>query len=487
MPVVYRSTCSAPLLAVLLTAAPALAQPALAPGEEAPPAAPETRQATPGGEQGATESPKLGLWERANLFGDPGGVRTALANRGVTFGLNEQAEVLGSPTGGVRQGAIYEGLLTMSVGLDTQKAFGLPGGIFNASAYQIQGRGLSRNDLDGNLMTVSSIEALRGTLLFELWYQQSLLGDRLSIRLGQLAADQEFMISQYGGLFLNETFGWSALPSSNLPSGGPAYPLATPGVRVRYLPRDDFAVLLAVFNGDPTGPGIGVPQARDASGTDFRTSDGALLIGEVQYTINGGENAHGLPGTYKLGAWYNTENFVDQRRDVSGRSLANPTGLAAVIGANRRGDWSFYGVADQLVWREPGTKDQGIGVFARAMGGPGDRNLVNVYLDAGATWKGAIPGRNTDTVGLGFALARISDTASKLDSDIIVYSGQPYPIRRFEAALELTYQAQIAPWWLVQPDAQYIFNPNGGVPDPLTPRKRVGDAAVFGVRTNITF
>ncbi len=486
MSAVSRSTGSVLFLAALLAAAPLLAQPAPAPGEETPPAAPETRQATPGGEQAEAESSRLGLWERGNLLGDPGGVRAALANLGVTFGLNEQAEVLGNPTGGVRQGAIYEGLLTMSVGVDTQKAFGLPGGIFNASAYQIQGRGLSRNDLDSNLSTISSIEALRGTLLFELWYQQSLLGDRLSIRVGQLAADQEFMISQYGGLFLNETFGWSDFPSADLPSGGPAYPLATPGVRVRYLPRDDLAVLLAVFNGDPTGPGQGFPQARDSSGTNFRTSDGALVIGEVQYTINGG-NAHGLLGTYKLGAWYNTENFVDQRRDASGRSLANPTGLTAVIGASRRGDWSLYGVADQLVWREPGTKDQGIGVFARAMGGPSDRNLVNFYVDMGATWKGAIPGRDADTVGLGFALARISDTAAKLNSDIVFYTGQPYPIRRFEALLELTYQAQIAPWWQVQPDAQYIFNPNGGVPDPLNPRKRVGDAAVFGVRTNITF
>ena len=475
------------LAVALVAAAPALAQPAPAPGEETPPAAPETRQATPGGEQAETESPKLGLWERGNLLGDPGGVRTALAKLGITFGINEQAEVFGNATGGVRQGAIFEGLLTMSAGLDTEKAFGLPGGIVNASAYQIQGRGLSRNDLDSNPSTVSSIEALRGALLFELWYQQSLLGDRLSIRVGQLAADQEFMISQYGGLFLNETFGWSDLPSSNLPSGGPAYPLATPGARVRYLPRDDLAVLLAVFNGDPAGPGPGFPQSRDASGTDFRTSDGAFIIGEVQYTINGEDKSPGLPGTYKLGAWYNSENFLDQRRNASGRSLADPTGFTPVIGANRRGDWSFYGIADQLVWREPGTKDQGIGVFARAMGAPGDRNLVNFYVDAGATWKGAIPGRNADTLGLGFALARISDAAAKLDSDIVFYTGQPYPIRRFEALLELSYQAQIAPWWQVQPDAQYLFNPNGGVPDLLKPGKRVGDAVIFGVRTNVTF
>lgn len=482
------STASVLSSAALLAAAAALAQPALAPGQApAPSAAPETRQATPGGEQAQTESPKLGLWERGNLFDDPGGVRTSLANLGISFGLNEQAEVFGNPTGGVRQGAFFEGLLTMSAGVDTEEAFGLPGGIFNVSAYQIHGRGLSLNDLDNALSTPSSLESLRGTLLFELWYQQSLLHGRLSIRVGQLAADQEFMASQYAGLFLNHTFGWSDLPSADLPSGGPIYPLAALGARVRYVPRDDLALLLAVFDGNPAGPGTGFPQYRDASGTDFRTSDGALVIGEVQYTINGEDGARGLPGAYKLGAWYNTETFVDQRRNASGRSLANPTGFTAVIGARRRGDWSFYGIADQLVWREPGTKDQGVGVFARAMGAPGDRNLVNFYADAGVTWKGAIPERSADTAGIAFGIARISDTAAKLDSDIAYYTGRPYPIQRQEKVLELTYQAQIAPWWQVQPDAQYIFNINGGVPDPLNPSKRVGDAAVFGVRTNVTF
>jgi len=463
------------------------AQPLPGPSERTQSAAPETRQASPGGEENQTESPKLGLWERGNLLGDPGGVRTRLGRLGVTFSLNEQVEVFGNATGGVRRGAIFEGLLTMGFALDTERAFGLPGGTFNASAYQIHGRGLSLNNLDNTLSTVSSIEALRGTLLFELWYEQVLLGKRLAIRVGQLAAGEEFMISEYGGLFLNHTFGWSNYPSTNLPSGGPDYPLAALGVRVKYVPRDDFTVLLAVFNGDPAGPGPGFPQDRDASGTAFRTGDGAVVMGEVQYAINGGEGIKGLPGTYKLGAWYNSGNFLDQRRNASGRSLADPTGFAPVIGRNRRGNWSLYGVADQLVWREEGTKDQGIGVFARAMGGPGDRNLINFYADAGVTWKGAIPGRNADTAGIAIAYSRISDTASKLDSDIALFTGNPYPIRRHETVLELSYQAQIAPWWQVQPDAQYLFNLNGGVPNPRDPSKRLGDALVFGVRTNVTF
>jgi porin len=140
-----------------------------------------------------------------------------------------------------------------------------------------------------------------------------------------------------------------------------------------------------------------------------------------------------------------------------------------------------------LAYREPGTKDQGLGVFARVMGAPGDRNLVNFYADAGVTYKGLIPGRDSDTAGLAFGLARISDTAAKLDADTARFTGGFYPVRRHESVLELTYQAQIAPWWQVQPTAQYVFNPNGGVPNPQRPEKRLGDAAVLGLRTTVTF
>ncbi len=484
---VVASTLALGPAAAQIGASPA-AQTAPSPSERIEPAAPESRQATPGGESGVKpgEETAKGVWDRSNLFGDLGGVRSGLADRGITFGLTESSEVFGNATGGVRQGVIYEGLTQFGVGVDTEKAFGWKGGTFNATGYQIHGRGLSLNNLGNNLNTVSGLEALRGTLLFELWYEQVLFDKRLAVRVGQLAADQEFMISQYAGLFLNHTFGWSSLPSSDLPSSGPSFPLATPGVRVKYVPADNITLLGAVFNGDPAGPGRGFPQDRDPSGTAFRLRDGVFAIAEVQYGTNQEEGATGLPGTYKFGAYYSTQNFADQRRNGAGVSLADPAGTAA-LGRNRRGSYSLYAVADQLVWRKEGTKDGGVGVFARVMGAPGDRNLVNFYADAGMTYKGLIGGRDSDTAGLGVAYTRISDTVSKLDSDTARFTGGAYPIRRNETVLEVTYQAQIAPWWQIQPSAQYLFNLNGGVPNPQNPAKRLGDAAVFGLRTTVTF
>jgi porin len=430
--------------------------------------------------------PPKTLWDRPNLIGDWGGARTRLADHGLTFGLNETSEVLGNASGGVRRGAVYEGLTQMGIGIDTEKAFGLVGGTFNISAYQIHGRGLSLNNLNSNINTVSSIEAYRGTLLFELWYEQSMLNKTLAIRVGQMAADQEFMISTNAALFINHTFGWSSLPSADLPSAGPAYPLATPGVRVRYTPSDSLAVLAAVFNGDPVGPGPGTPQDRNPSGTAFRVNDGVFAIMEAQYSINQGEAAAGLPGTYKLGGAWNSQPFADQRYAASGLSLADPAAAGQPARAHR-GNVILYGIADQMLHRTPGTKDGGLGAFARLMGAPGDRNLISVYMDAGLTCKGLVNGRENDTAGLALAYARIGDGASGLDSDTARFTGAAYPVRRNETVLELTYQAALTPWLLLQPNAQYVFNLGGGTLNPLNPTRRLGDAAIFGLRTSATF
>lgn len=446
------------------------------------PATPEQRQAEPGAE--TPEATGDGLFERANLFGDLGGVRSRLEARGLNLTLSETSEVLGNPTGGRRRAVVYAGLTRLGLQVDTEKAFGLPGGTFKATAFQIHGRGLSLNGLGSNLHTVSNLEASnRGTLLGELWYEQAVLDGKLTVRAGQLLADQEFLTSQYAGLFINATFGWPTYTANTLPGGGPAYPFGALGVRVRAQPAENWTVLAGVFNGDPSGPDRVDGRPGNPSGTAFRLDDGTFAIAEAQYALAGGDEATGLPGTYKLGGWYHSGRFDDLRRDANGRLLADPLSDGRAV--TRRGNWSAYAVADQLVWREAGTKDQGIGVFARIMGGPGDRNLLNFYADAGVTYKGLVPGRVDDTLGVAVAVARFSDGAAKADSDAVL-AGSPRPVRRSETVLELTYQAAVAPWWQVQPVAQYVFRPSGEA-DPSRPERRLRDALVLGLRTNITF
>ena len=53
--------------------------------------------------------------------------------------------------------------------------------------------------------------------------------------------------------------------------------------------------------------------------------------------------------------------------------------------------------------------------------------------------------------------------------------------------LELTYHIQMAPWWTLQPDFQYVFDPGANILNPLNPTQTIKDAAVFGLRTTIAF
>jgi porin len=45
----------------------------------------------------------------------------------------------------------------------------------------------------------------------------------------------------------------------------------------------------------------------------------------------------------------------------------------------------------------------------------------------------------------------------------------------------------VTPWWQIQPDFQYVFNPGAGVANPNSPGQQAKDEAIIGVRTNILF
>jgi porin len=486
------------LLLSLGIVTPALAQAS----DNATPAAPApaagqsgTQAATPAGQDSAAANPAptpsapTGFWERSNLLGDMGGLRPWLGNYGVTFGLQETSEYLNNLSGGSRRGGAYDGLTQFGIGVDTQKAFGLPGGIFNVSGLQIHGTNLSSRDLQ-TLQYASGIEADDATRLWELWYQQSLLGGKVDVKVGQQSLDQEFMVSQYAGMFMNATFGWSVLPSLDLPAGGPAYPLSSLGARLRVMPSDGWTVLAGVFDGNPAGNGVGDPQELNAHGTNFDLHDSALFIGEVQYSLNpapsdpAAARPTGLPGTYKLGFWYDTQEFADQGFDTNGLLLANPASNG--IAQSHRGDYSFYAVADQMIWRPSADSPQSIGVFARMMGAPGDRNLVDLGINAGVTLKAPFKGRDNDVVGLAVGYAQIGSHAQDFAGTSAIYT-PGYPSRSAETIVEATYQYQVTPWWQLQADFQYAFRPAGGIPNPENPSQRIGNEAIVGLRTNITF
>ena len=79
-----------------------------------------------------------------------------MSKYGVTLSILENAETFGNLSGGVKQGFEANGLTTVTLQMDTEKAFGLNGGLYNVSGLQIWGGELSEDNLL-NLQTVTGI------------------------------------------------------------------------------------------------------------------------------------------------------------------------------------------------------------------------------------------------------------------------------------------------------------------------------------------
>ena len=415
------------------------------------------------------------FWSRSNLLGDMGGLRTALGKYGVTLSITDSENLLGNLAGGVKQGATMQGVTTGTLEIDTGKAFGLRGGTFHVSGLQIHGQPLSGPYLD-NLQGANGNEAEDTTRLWELWYDQAFLGGKFDIKIGQQSIDNEFIVSQYSGLFVNTMAGWPLVPSDDLYGGGPAYPLASLGIRIQAKPTDSTTILAGVFDDNPGGGAFDDDaQELDKNGAKFNLNTGALFVAELQYATKFG----GLAGTYKIGGWYDTGFFPDQRFSTDGLSLADPTSNGNPL--MHHGNYSLYAVADQTVWQSKAGNARTLNIFGRIMGAPGGQNLIDFFFNGGVTLTAPLPGRDNDQAGIDFGIGRVSSQAADFDRD----SGAP--AQTTEELIELTYQAQVTGWLTVQPDLQYVINPGGGVLDPNDPTHKLRNEFIAGARAVLTF
>ena len=400
--------------------------------------------------------------EKDHLLSDWGGVRTRLVECGIHFQSGYLGEVMGNLSGGLKRGAVYEGLLEAGVTFDLEKLTGAwRGGFVRASMLYPHGKSPS-GELIGDLQTASNIDAYDSVALYEWWFEQNLWQDRVSLRLGQQLADQDFATTASGGLFLNSSFGWPAFISGNTLNTGPAFYRAALGARLSFEPVKNLYLQAGVYDGDTFDNRAGSPK-KNQHGTNIRLSanQGAFAIAEAGLRLNHEKDAPWLPGTYKIGGWLHTAEFED---------VLNPS---QAHGEN----FGAYLAIEQNVWREAKNEegfDQGLSAFFRTGLSPSDRNLFSFTFDTGINYTGLIPGRDEDTFGVGLAFVRISDDVRRAER-----AAGAGIISDYELALEVTYEFLLTSWWSVQPDFQWIQHPGGS--------RALDDAFVLGLRTRITF
>jgi porin len=394
---------------------------------------------------------------REHLLGDWYGVRTYLEDRGIVPTLTFVTDSLGNPSGGNEQGFTTANNVGLDLNFDLEKLCGLEGGSFLLSMSYRFGGSLSANYIH-NVFTVQQVFGGETFHFINMAYLQKLFDDRVEFRLGRIAAGDDFLVSPYNYVFVQNGFDGNPVGIFFNSPGMTAYPNDTWGALVKVRPTARTYIMGGVYNGDPS------IRSNDKHGVDFSMNGPVFAIGEIAYQPNSMPGDRGLVGNYKAGFWYDNSLFSDFN-----------------TGEFDRGNWGFYTMFDQVIVRfgEQGSH-RGFGIAGSFLVSP-DQSISQMpyFFTAALVTRGIFPSRPRDIIGLGVVYGHFSNDlqdsqrrAQQLDPNVGVQS--------HETVLELTYRLALLKSALyVQPDLQYVFRPGG--------TGRISDALVLGAQVAVNF
>ena len=256
--------------------------------------------------------------------GDPSGARKWLGERGIVFGFEYTNDLLVQPSmaGFAPARSIKASCKAIAI-VDFGKLAGCDGLSLFANAFQIHNTGRIRRDHVGGINTIAAIEARAdNAALGNLAGAEHSASGMASVRCGQIAADNEFFYSELSTMFLQSD--WPTIAAVNLPSGGAAYPLSTPGVRLKVDPVKDAHV---ADRGAERRSGRTWGRRRAARNPQRPQLPGrrsAVPHRRGAAPRNAGRHDTGLATTLKLGGWDHIgtvqRHALRERRTVPRRS-----------------------------------------------------------------------------------------------------------------------------------------------------------------------
>lgn len=368
------------------------------------------------------------------LTGDWGGLRTRLAEAGVSFEASLLVD-LGKNTGGGVEPWGFEafGQLDVAVTFDFEPLFDWKGGSFVVGGALYRGGQMA--ELVGAVSGVDVYDYPPRTQLSYLYFEQAFSDGAVKVRLGKFDLNDDFALPVASDPFVNTGASYAPTLLFMPTAPDPAFGLAV------YVEEDAWFLRAAAMDG---ALGQGITTGSRGPKTLFGSPDDAY------FALEGGpkwEAGEGLAGRGTFGVWRHTGD------------------LARFDGAIADGTYGWYVIGEQRVWAEaPGDAEdaQGVDFFVRY--GRASEELADVehHVLFGATWTGAFDGRDDDVCGV---LASWGNTSEEPTAGY----------DRDEWAFEVFYRVQVAPWCTVQPDVQFFVNPGGvsGISDTWLATLRV--------------
>src|SRR5260370_26387286 len=396
------------------------------------------------------DSHETGQGPHGHLFGDWGGKRTRLEERGVSFDFQYVSDSLWNLKSVQKERFASWNRFRWTVDIDFGKLTGHHDLYFHATVLWEGGGNLGT--YLGLLTNPSGIASENTCRLDSWWIEKRWRNERITARVGQFAGQDFYGAQHYAASFIFEPMGYAL---GNLFTTFEMFdPPSTPAMEIRAVPIHNLyvksmvmAAVSSPFSQNPTGL---VPQF---NGTPLSTYEIGFTPGKGASSVRAFDNVEGrkgYSGLYQFGASYNPAKFT------------SPTSTTP-----RSGNYLLYWMASQALWRLDPHEPKGLDpTFADAWSPP-SVNRHNTVLTPGPHFNQPLPVKFHNTMSLG----------SVRNSLIPQFLPPGMPAWKSGQAGEVNSLLDVLPMLLLQPVVQYYENVGGG-----TQR-----AVVFGFRTKVEF
>ncbi|WP_421846363.1 carbohydrate porin [Novosphingobium sp.] len=282
----------------------------------------------------------------------------------------------------------------------------------------------------------------------ELSYERLLLDRRLSLKGGFYSMGNDFAGLPYVCNFNNN--GHCGHPLGLLyGSGWVDSPTGQWGARAKWSDRAGWYVAAGVYDVTPL-------RKTQEHGLDLGFPRTTGVIVPIEVGLVRGKTPADYPGTYKLGIYHDTSKVAalgEAGRQVRGRN-------------------GMYVEAAQQIWKPRRGRVQGLSLFGVVTVNDRQTGLFRTTYEAGASWRGLLPGRGDDIASLGWVRLDVNSRVRDQQRAL----GQAEQTN--EQMIELNYGIQLDHSFLLRPGLQYVIHPGAYASRP--------DSLVFTVHFQAT-
>lgn len=389
------------------------------------------------------------LFGRENFTGDWNGLRSHLADNGITLDGDVTQIYQGVAHGGVNETFNYAGHGDYRLGLDFERLCGWKGLSLLLRAEHRFGEFLGR---DAGLIAPAALPAATPTVATEDLILTNVLftkvvNENVTLLFGKLDTldgDRNPFASGRGkSQFMNTSL---VEPLAAIPT----VPLATLGAGAVYSVNGMPAAQLLVLNATDT---------MTTSGFDQLFEDGLVLLGGVNVPLP----IAGKMGIHSFSVGWSSKTFTSLGQDP--RVI---TGSVPI--ATSEDSWVLWWSGAQYLHQDPDDPLKGWGLFGRLGTAKAKTSPIHYFLNFGIGGQSPFRGRDHDQFGIGWFYNRFSNELGPI-ATVALGLGSP------TTGVEVYYNYAVTPYFRITPDLQVV--------EPGS--RRANTALILGLRAQIDF